>query len=179
MKFIRFICATVLLVWFLDYDASGAFAEVVTTKTAVIEVAPTVDTNAYASGDLIGGKLTLSNATAYTVYSGIISNVVIIDKDKEALDIDVVFFDTNPTATTFTDNAAFTPNDTDLLNIICTVSITTDVAFADNGMSYANNVNCPFKTPGTNTIYAALVARGAGTYTSSSDLLLRVGILQD
>lgn len=157
-----------------------ALAEVVTTKTTVVEAAPTVDTGgAYATGELIGGKLTLSNATAYTVYSGIISNVTIIDKDKEAADLDVVFFDTDPTATTFTDQAAFDPADADLLNIICTVSVTTDVSFSDNGMSYANNVNCPFRTPGSNTIYAAIVSRGSPTYTSSSDLLLRVGILQD
>lgn len=158
---------------------SLALAEVVTTKTTVVEAAPTCDTNAYTAGDLIGGKLTLSNATAYTVYSGIISNVVIEDKDAESTDIDVVFFDTDPSTTTFTDNAAFDPSDTDLLNIICVVSVTTDVTFNDNGLSYALNQNCPFRTPGSNTIYAALVAREAVTYTSSSDLLLRVGILQD
>lgn len=158
---------------------SSAYAEVVTTKTAVVEAAPTVDTSAYATGELIGGKLTLTNATAYTVYSGIISNVTIIDKDKEGADLDVVFFDTDPTATTFTDQAAFDPADADALNIICTISLTTDVAFANNGLSYANNQNCPFKTNSSNTIYAAIVSRGSPTYTSSSDLLLRVGILQD
>jgi len=161
------------------YLSGTASAQVVTTKTMVVEAAPVVDTSAYATGELIGGKLTLSNATAINVFSGIINNVVIIDKDKEAADLDVVFFDTDPTATTFTDQAAFDPDDADLLNIICTVSVTTDVAFSDNGMSYANNVNCPFRTPGVSTIYAAIVSRGTPTYTSSSDLLLRVGILQD
>lgn len=157
----------------------SAFAQVVSTKTTVVEAAPVVDTSAYATGELIGGKLTLANATASSTFTGIISNVVIIDKDKEGADLDVVFFDTNPTATTFTDQAAFDPDDVDLLNIICTVSVTTDVSFSDNGMSYANNVNCPFRTTDNSTIYAAIVSRGSPTYTSSSDLLLRVGILQD
>ena len=166
-------------VWFLHYDASGAFAQVVSTKTVVVEAAPTVDTSAYATGELIGGKLTLTNAAAFGLFTGIINNVTIIDKDKEAADLDVVFFDTNPASTTFTDQAAFDPADADLLNIICTVSVTTDVSFSDNGMSYANNVNCPFQTSASTIIYAAIVSRGSPTYTSSSDLLLRVGILQD
>ena len=157
----------------------NAHADVVTTKTTVVSAAPVVDTAAYATGELIGGKLTLTNATALNVFSGIISNVVIIDNDSELVDLDVVFFSADPTATTFTDQAAFDPADADALNIICTVSVTTDVTFADNGMSYANNQNCPFRTLGSNTIYAAIVSRGSPTYTASNDLLLKVGILQD
>lgn len=167
-----------LLVLFVACGVAHA-ETVVTTKTVVVEAAPACDTAAYAAGELIGGKLTLSFATASSVFTGIISNVTIIDKDKEAADLDVVFFDTDPSSTTFTDQAAFDPADADLLNIICTVSVTTDVAFSDNGISYANNVNCPFITPSSTTIYAAIVSRGTPTYTTSSDLLLRVGILQD
>lgn len=148
-------------------------------RTMITTTTPTIETNAYSDGDLIGTLQTVTNATSPTVFGGIIAQVVITDKDAESTNIDVVYFDANPTGTTFTDNAPFDVADADLTKIICVVSVTTHKLFADNGISEAQNVNCPFRTLGTTSIYAAFVAREAVTYTSTSDLSLRTGIYQD
>lgn len=174
IKFGRKILTATFLLCFLP---SMLFAAE-NSRTGVVTTTPEIDTSAYSDGDLIGELQTLANATSPTVFGGIIAQVVITDKDAESTNIDVVYFDTNPSATTFTDNAAFDVADADLTKIICVVAITTHKLFADNGISEAQNVNCPFRAS-SSTIYAAFVAREAVTYTSASDLSLRTGILQD
>lgn len=157
----------------------AAYAETfVSTKTKVVESTPTISTSIYASGDQVGGAISFSNAAASRVFTGVISSVTIIDQDKEGADFDVVFFDTSFTSSG--DNNAFNPSDANNLNVICVVNLTTDASFSTNGISYATNVNCPFDLgEGNTTLYAALVVRGTPTYTATSDLTLRVGILQD
>lgn len=154
---------------------------VVINKTRQVEATPTISTSAYASGDLIGTKMTLTGATSASVPNGTIVSVELIDKDAEAANVEVVFFDANPSNTTFTDNAAFAPTDADAANIICVREVQKHFAFSTNGVSEAQNMApCPFYLGGTNTtIYAAIVSRGTPTYTSTSDLTLRVGIFQD
>lgn len=167
------------LVAFFLFASVSLADTVIITKTRAPSVTPVIDTNIYAAGDAVGGKLSFTGAVKDTVKSGIISNIMITDLDKEAADLDVIFFNADPTGTTFTNNAALDIADADLSKIVCTVSVTTDMAFADNGTSYLNNINCPFYLASGTTLYGALVARGTPTYTSVSDLVVRVGILQD
>lgn len=163
------------------FVASAALADtVIITKTTVLSSTPTIDTGIYAAGDNMGGKLTLTGAAVSGIGTGVITSVMITDKDKEGADIDVVFFTSDPSATTFTNNGALTINDADLIKIVCVASVTTDVTFVDNGVSYLQNLNCPFSLGAANTtLYAAMVARSAPTYTGTTDLTLRVNILQD
>jgi len=155
-----------------------AFGQVIHTLTKIVESTPTITAGAYSSGDQVGGKITLTGSANSSIPTGIISSVELTDKAAQGVDYDVVFFDTDFTAVA--DNAAADPSDTDLLNIVCVAQITTHIAFADNGTSQAQNVNCPFSLGSGNTsLYVALVVRGTPTYASTSDLTLRVGILQD
>ena len=147
-----------------------------------VEQSPAVDTNAYASGDLIGsaviefeGAVPGDGANSQTI-GGLIQSVIITDLAKQSANIDVVFFDANPSNTTFTDNAAFDPADADLPNVIGVVSVTDWKAFNDSSMGQALQVALPFVLDSGNTLYAALVSRGAPTY-GASDITVRVGIL--
>lgn len=150
--------------------------------TGAFEATPTISISpAYASGDLIGGKISLLRATRGTMGSGIIHSVVLADKGKQSAAVDVVFFASNPSGTTFTDNGALTVADADLLNVVGVVSVTASdyASFADNSVATKLQVGLAFKLDEGETLYACLVSRGAPTYTSTSDLQLRVSILQD
>jgi hypothetical protein len=167
--------------WFF-FDACSAYAQVIHTLTKVISNTPTITTGAYAAGDLIGSKLTLANATFPGIFSGKVQSVVLTDLDAESADIDVVFFSSDPSATTFTNDSALDIADADLPKVICRVSVigTNYAAFVDNSAATVVNVGCPFETANPSvTLYAALVAREAVTYTGTTDLTLRVGIEQD
>ncbi len=142
------------------------------------EVAAVVDTDILADGDLVGGKLTFASFSEPAGSGGVIESVIITDLDAEASDVDVIFFDADPSNTTFTENSALDINDTDLLNIIGVAQVTTWAAFADSAVGWALNLNMPFVIPSGTSLFAAMVVRGGGTptYGTTSDLSVRVGV---
>lgn len=151
-------------------------------KTTTVNSTPTITSgSAYAAGNLVGAKGSLSSTVRPGILSGVISSVVIVDKSTQNADLDVVFFDRNPNTTTFTDRAAFNPTDADAQYIICRVQLRDKDAFTSNSQNYATNINCPFKllSNSADVLYYAIVSRSAPTYTSTTDLTLRVTIFQD
>lgn len=144
----------------------------------ILEDTPTIEaTPDYTTGDLIGGKIELTNAVNAAGGGGRIKSVVITDLAKQDVNKDVIFFDVNPSNTTFTENGAFDVADADLVNIIGAVAVSTWFDFADNSVGAALALDIPFVLVGT-SLFAAMVERGAGNYVSTSDLTLRVGVVQ-
>ena len=150
-------------------------------KTIVSTSTPVCDTGIYASGDLIGGKLTLSNVLEMSGGGGVIHSVVVADKAKQNSALDIVIFDSDPSATTFTDQSALTIADADLLKIVGIIPIAaTDYrSFADNSCADLKSVGLIVKGSATSTLYACVVSRGTPTYASASDLQLKIKILPD
>jgi hypothetical protein len=160
-------------------DANG-FLRVTAQPTITIASTPTVSTSpAYTSGDSVGGKISLASAVRLAGTGGTITSVTITDKGKQSAAIDVVFFNADPTNTTFTDNGALTVHDTDLLTIIGVVPITSWAAFVDNSVGYANGLGLGYKIATGTTLYACLVTRGTPTYAATTDIQLVVGIIPD
>ncbi len=157
------------------------------TRSSILIIEQNVTVEAtpdYSTGDLVGGLLTLThpiadgNGTSTYPTGGLIHQVLITDLAKQSVDKDVVFFDTNPSNTSFTENAALDINDTDLLNVIGVVTVETWFSFNDNSVGQALNLAIPFVLPASATaLYAAIVERGTANYASTSDLSIRVGIL--
>lgn len=157
------------------------------TKTITVPV--TVTAAAYATGNLIGGKITLAGATRNTTDGGGtnsagLNHLRITDKANQKIPLDVVFFNADPANTTFTDHAAVALNVADLPKVVGHVSlVATDyvsLAAATNAVATARNVGMAFSlAANATTLYACLIARGSGTYTSTSDIELLVGLWQD
>lgn len=152
-------------------------------STNIVSSTLTVQAAAYAAGDIVGGKITLTGVVVSPLDrpTGIIHSVAITDKAGQDVDYDVVFFDTDPSNTTFTENSALTLSDTDLPTIVGVAQVTTHVAFAASGVNILHGANIPFKITdtSTNALYACVITRGAPTYASTSDVTLRIGVLQD
>lgn len=146
--------------------------------TRFVEASPTVDTAIYASGDLIGGKLTFNAALSDQVNTGELRAVHVFDKSKQSANLLLVLFSSDPTGTTFTDQAAFDPADADLDKIVAIISITSHAAFSDNGVSYAADLARPLK--GTSRImYGALVSAATPTYAAGTDVKVRLSLIGD
>lgn len=160
-------------------DASGNVS--ISTSTVAVTSAPTISTSAYAAGDNIGGLISLASAVRVSGGSGVINTVVVADKALQNSALDVVFFAANPTNTTFTDNAALTVHDTDLLTIVGHISVAASdyTSFADNSVATSKNNGLAFKLTSGTTLYAAIVCRGTPTYAATSDIKLIVKIFQD
>jgi hypothetical protein len=178
-----------------DIDVSGTETVTVSSITAgethigevggatvVVEVTPTVSTSAYAAGDLIGTKLTFTDAARVAGGSGVVLSAALTDLDKQDKETDLILFDTNPSNTTFTDNAAFDVHDTDLLDVIGVVTF--DVAdytdFSDNSVATDKNLGIGFNLTSGQDLYGALIARGTPTYSTTADAIsTRIFVLQD
>ena len=150
--------------------------------TKIVTVTPTIQAAAYATGELVGGKMSFAGAVRMkdlVAATGLIQSVVITDLGKQSVALDLVFFDTDPSNTTFTENSALAVNDTDLLTVVGVASVTDWKSLSDNSVGLALNLAMPFNLGTGTVLYGALVSRGAPTYASTSDLTVRVGILQD
>jgi hypothetical protein len=146
-------------------------------------VTPTVSTTpAYTAGDCLGGKNTIAGAVRATGFGAKLETLTIVDKgDQAAAGIDVIFFSSDPTNSTFTDNAALAMNDADAVKILGVVSVLTADWVALNGSKAATkapNLRFTVATPGAN-IFCVLVARGTPTQASTTDIQVTLGLLQD
>ena len=134
-------------------------------------------TGAYATNDLLGTKLTLSSLLGST-FTGEIISMTLVDLAVQSQATDVVFFSSNPSGTTFTDNSALTMADADMAKILGVVSFpaASYAAFADNSVCTVRSVGL-ILTSDSADVYCCLIARGAGpTYVSASDLKLTVRV---
>jgi hypothetical protein len=145
----------------------------------VLSPTVTVDTAANATGDNIGGKLTITDAVALDRRWGMIRSVVIIsDTILLTTSFDVFFFDADLT-TVITTNGAQTLTAADQAKVIG-VAHCSDVT-ADGGCTVhqAQNLSIPFRASnGTDNIYATIVVRGTPTFAATTDVVLRVSIQQ-
>lgn len=138
-------------------------------KKSIIKVTltPTVDTNIYASGDNVGGKMTFLSVLNRGV-SGIIRGCTISDAAQQSSDMDLVLFEGSPSATTFTDNVALDIADADLPKIITVLNFTSYDAFVDNSYATLDGLSIPYNK--NKTLYGALISRGTPTYVAATDI---------
>lgn len=162
------------------YDQSGVLT--IGAATNCVVLTPTITANAYSTGNLLGTKLTITTASRLTAGTGDIVSVTLIDQAKQSIAVDVLFWNADPSGTTFTDRSALDIADADMLKLIGGVQIaTTDYyAFSDNSMACKTNIGLPFGPLASGTsIYCCIVARGTATYAATSDIQLTVGIRWD
>lgn len=144
-------------------------------STLVIDQTPTVSSgSAYAAGDAVGGLLTFANAALYSGGSGFISAVRIDDLGQQMATLELVLFDQSFTASS--DNAAFAPSDADLANAVADLPIYSWYNFSTNAVGMASNLWIPFTCSGGTSLYGQLLTRGTPTYTSTSDIKVRLTV---
>ena len=143
----------------------------------ILPVTPAISaTPDYITGDLMGGKLELTNVVETAGAGGVIDSCWLTDLAAQDADIDAIWFNADPTNTTFTDNVAFTIADADLAKIIGFHNITSYIAFADNSFGRGEAARqLPFIAADT-SIFAALIARAAFNAGTVADLVFSTAI---
>jgi hypothetical protein len=150
-----------------------------TSSAAIFYVSDTVltiSTGAYAIGDNIGGKLTLSTVMPDSDGKTVLQDIFIRDYDNEKAPLNIAIFESNPTAATLTDNAAQTLS-TDRAKVIHRVQVFAAdyVTIKDSGddQAYATIENIGkvlLGADGTKHLYAAINVTGTPTYGATTDL---------
>lgn len=140
-----------------------------------LPITPTVDTSAYATGDVIDGIQTLTGIGASHRF---LTHIVIVDQDGEKVQIDFFFFNALPTGT-YTDNDAFAVNSADYSKWIGTVEVTAGL-YVDAGsdaMATKTPINLEINPTANDNLYVIPVVRGAPTYAAATDLRFDFGFL--
>lgn len=140
-----------------------------------------VQTVAYADGDVVGPLRTLSNFARGKGGSGIITRFVLRSLTNITVQTFLHIFDSNPSASTFTDNAALVLNSVDRAKILKTIAIAAADWAAPKGVNPWYTVELigvgaaiPYLyydlTSPDRNLYFAIEADGAITFASTSDL---------
>ena len=148
---------------------------------AILTATPTVDTNIFASGDLIGATfITFSNGLLAGKHCGQIRHAMIVDNSVNTADIDVLFFNTAPSNSTYTENAALTLHATDQSYLIGETTLAKHTSLAASSIhqtALADATYIPFILTSDN-LYAVLISRGTPTFTATG-VTLRIAISFD
>lgn len=162
-----------------DWDDNDA-AKTVELGT-VLTVTPVIDTGIYAAGDAVGGKQTLTNAARVSGNQTVLDTIVIRDLGNQKPNLTILLFDSDPTAATITNNAAFAFS-TDITKLIGKINVVTaDWETVDSkAICTLRNLGLRLKPSGSADLYAAVVlTSGTPTFASASDLVYKYGFKQN
>ena len=161
-----------------NIDGNGRIYTVPISNNICLDVALTVQAAAYAQNDVLGGKLTFSGASQSGATRTKLVSLVLADEDGAATNATIVWFDTDPTNSTFTENAALTIHDSDLDDVSCSVPLTSHTTFAANGVSMATNIGCAWRSSTVNS-YAVVRVDAAVTPTVTDGFFIKACFERD
>lgn len=140
---------------------------------------PVVNTTPVASGDCYGGILTFPNAIRTNSGTGVLQTITVIDTDNVKPAMDVILFNSTPSAGTYTNNA--TPVfSTDSPKITGKVSVYASDYTTYGSLAMAEvPVSGRVLTSDVSNIYGISVTTAATTPTQATPVTIKLGILQD
>jgi len=131
---------------------------------------PAITAGAYSANDIVGGKITLAGALNQ---ASVLVFVSILDKGGQSAKTDFFFFNADLVGT-YTDNAPFSIDATDMSKLIGSITVNTADYIAVGSDSLATTLSLGIPLQSTDgSLYVLAVTRGTPTYTSTSDLVLR------
>lgn len=150
--------------------------------TKNIQVTPTITaSSAYASGNQIGGIMTLTDVLRqYTNAPGVsqaeLHSVTILDGSKQDAAIDIWFFNQSPTVTS-TNKTAFAMTAANhqaqcigAISVGASYSDAAAVSTSTDGVNLSKNFYVPSTAATPTNLYAIAIVRGTPTYTSTTSL---------
>lgn len=174
LKAIATALAGTLTVTVGTFTAGETHLGEVSTNDIVIEVTPTMDTSAYAAGDVLFNETDVANVARSSGKTVTLISLCVVDKDDQKQPFDLHFFDR--TVTFGTKNGVPSISDADAAFYMGHVS----VAAADykdlGGVSVASpRIDPKVIKPNATSLFIAAVTSGTPTHTASG-LVLKLGL---
>lgn len=146
--------------------------------TNVIDVTMTLDTSAYASGDVLTDTVELATMFRRHGLTGIIQSVQILDEDNQGQPLDIVFLNSNQSLGT--KNNPINLSDAIARTIVGMVKVESTDYFSLGNSQFAskNGLGIAVKGDAITSLYMAMISRGTGTY-SASGIRCKISVLQD
>jgi hypothetical protein len=137
-------------------------------------VTPTITASSYSSLQIIGGKMTFAVGGQG---SGVLQSIKVTAKSIQSCGLKLYIFDSNPSNSTWTDRTSPAINAAD----VAALRSTFDLSIYDNGLGTMTiwlyeGIGMSFV--GAN-LYGILLMSGSGTFSSTSDINVKLGIMCD
>ncbi|RKY68954.1 MAG: hypothetical protein DRQ02_02655 [Candidatus Latescibacterota bacterium] len=152
----------------------------VSTASDLIDVALSLDTNAYAQDDVLAATQEVVDALR-GAGTGVLQSVTLIDYDDNARAIDLIFLSEN--VGIGTENAAVSISDGDAANILGVVQVAAadyiDMVNSQSATKKGSDCGFVLKSASSSIWVAAVYRDATGDTYTASGIDLRIGILQD
>lgn len=164
-------------------DAGEAHIGEVGTADTLIQIIPTLDTNIYASGDVLFVATVVPNAVRKDAGKAVLQSIFVQDKALQSAAFDLIFARTalNMGATINNPCAIDDANGMEIIGLV-RFAATDYVAFTNFSVAYKNQADVGMGMvlqPTTNTsIWIAGVSRGTPTYPAANSLVFKLGLLR-
>jgi hypothetical protein len=143
-----------------------------------ITITCSLDTSAYADGDVLFATQEIANAVRNNGDTCILQSIHVVDIDDQGVDFDLVFFNANTSLGT--ENSAPDIDDTEVLTTLAVYQFTNDyVDLGANQVRTDTGIGLVLEAgAATTSLYVAGITRGAPTY-SASGLQITFGFLRN
>lgn len=160
-----------------------------TKRLLIFSVTPVITAEAYTANDQLGGINVLTDVVADQKSCALLKSLTVIDKSKQNKGIVALFFDALPTVTSV-DGQPLDISDSELVSkCIGRVEVSTSDYINVGGASVASITNIDLvlrSNSSLNTagqllqgeVWCVLMTTGTPTYTSTSDINLKLGLEQ-
>jgi len=137
-------------------------------STRGIKIAPALSTSAYAAGESVGGIQTLTDACRPDNVGELVS-LLILDRANQKAPLDILIFDSNPTAATAADSSTFAWSTADA-QLVAHIAIATGdyVSVASEAIAHKTSLGFVITSVGSANLYAVVVTTGTPTYAVNS-----------
>jgi len=143
----------------------------------VITITCSLDTSAYASGDVLFDTQEIANAVRNNGETCILQSIHVVDIDDQKVEMDLVFFNANTSLGI--ENAAPDIDDTEVLTTLGVVNVKNYVDLGEASTATVTGIGLPLKAgAATTSLWVAGITRGTPTHTASG-LQISFGFLRN
>jgi len=169
------------------YNTSGAeelpagenFVGETGRNATVFEEVLSLDTLAYAAGDVLADTQELTACLRENGGTATLDSLTLLDKDAQGIALDLLILKTN--VSIGAENAAVSVSDANADEILGVIEIAAGdyVDLVNSQIANKNNINMTLKgASGADDLYVAAITRGAPTHTASG-ITLKLGLIRD
>lgn len=157
-----------------DWDVTDACK--VSTPSSIVQVTLSLDTSAYADGDVLADSQIVSNAMRYADGLGTLTSITVLDEDDQGVAMDLLFLDAN--VSIGTENSAPSVTDANARNILGRVRINASDYIDLGGSRIATVTGLSLKVrpvSGARDLYVAAITRGGTPTHTASGIRVLLG----
>jgi len=148
-------------------------------EAIVKEVTLTLDTSAYADGDVLADTQEVANAIRVNNGTGMLHSIVLLDKDDQGEALDIVILKTNVSIGTENSAVSITDANADEIQGIIEIQTGDYVDLVGSQLVTKQGLAiCVQADTSATSLWVAAISRGTGTYTASG-ITLKLGFLQN